>query len=207
MDKTAKFWDRLATRYSNQPVPDEAIYQKKLKITQEYLRPDMNVLEFGCGTGSTAVVHAAHVSHLQAIDMSSKMLDIAQSKAEDLKLDNITFQHATIDEFEAPDESFDVVLGLSVLHLLEDKESAMKKSFQLLKPGGVFVSSTACLADGLGFLKYIAPVGRFFGLLPIVKVFTAKDMKASVTAAGFEIEQEWEPGKNKGVFIVGRKGG
>lgn len=206
MDKTAKFWDRLATRYSNQPVPDEAIYQKKLKITQEYLRPDMNVLEFGCGTGSTAVVHAAHVSHLQAIDMSSKMLDIAQSKAEDLKLDNITFQHATIDEFEAPDESFDVVLGLSVLHLLEDKESAMKKSFQLLKPGGVFVSSTACLADGLGFLKYIAPVGRFFGLLPIVKVFTAKDMKASVTAAGFEIEQEWEPGKNKGVFIVGRKG-
>lgn len=206
MDKTAKFWDRLATRYSNQPVSDEAIYQKKLKITQEYLRPDMNVLEFGCGTGSTAVVHAAHVSHLQAIDMSSKMLDIAQSKAEDLKLDNITFQHATIDEFEAPDESFDVVLGLSVLHLLEDKESAMKKSFQLLKPGGVFVSSTACLADGLGFLKYIAPVGRFFGLLPIVKVFTAKDMKASVTAAGFEIEQEWEPGKNKGVFIVGRKG-
>lgn len=63
MDRSEKFWDKIATRYSKKPVADEAAYQKKLQITQEYFRPDMEVLEIGCGTGSTAITHAPHVKH------------------------------------------------------------------------------------------------------------------------------------------------
>jgi cyclopropane fatty-acyl-phospholipid synthase-like methyltransferase len=37
---------------------------------------DMEVLEFGCGTGSTAIVHAPHVKELRAIDISEKMIGI-----------------------------------------------------------------------------------------------------------------------------------
>ena len=46
MDKTAKFWDRVAKRYSKQPIADEASYQKKLQLTREYLKSDMEVAEF-----------------------------------------------------------------------------------------------------------------------------------------------------------------
>ena len=70
--RRAKFWDRIAERYARTPVADETSYKKKLQITQDYLRPGMEVLEFGCGTGSTALIHAPYVKHIHAIDISSK---------------------------------------------------------------------------------------------------------------------------------------
>ena len=48
MDYSIKFWDRIAKRYAKKPVADEVTYQQKLAITQQYLRRDMKVLEFGC---------------------------------------------------------------------------------------------------------------------------------------------------------------
>ena len=78
---SARFWNIMAKRYSKSPVPDEAAYQKKLQVTRKYFRPDMKVFEFGCGTGSTAIVHAPYVKHIQAIDVSSKMVEIAEAKA------------------------------------------------------------------------------------------------------------------------------
>ena len=66
MNRESKFWDKIADRYSKSPVADEESYQRKLQVTREYLRPDMKVLEFGCGTGSTAITHAPFVNHIQA---------------------------------------------------------------------------------------------------------------------------------------------
>ena len=45
MNYSVKFWDKIAERYSKQPIADEAAYQKKLKVTQEYFKPEMEVLE------------------------------------------------------------------------------------------------------------------------------------------------------------------
>ena len=36
----------------------------------------MRIVEFGCGTGTTAVHHTPHVQHIDAIDISAKMLEI-----------------------------------------------------------------------------------------------------------------------------------
>ena len=61
------------------------------------------------------------------------------------------------------------MLGLSILHLLEDKEEVIAKGYKMLKPGGVFITSTVCLGDTMKIFKVIAPIGKFFGLLPILK--------------------------------------
>src|SRR5206468_2653218 len=139
------FWDNIAERYSKQPIADEAAYQKKLQVTREYFRPDMEVLEIGCGTGSTAIVHAPYVKHIRAIDFSSKMVDIAQAKARVRNINNVTFERATIDELGGPERTLDAVLALSVLHLLGNKEEVIAKVHKMLKPGGIFVTSTACI--------------------------------------------------------------
>ena len=207
MDQSAKFWDKIAERYSKKPVADEAAYQKKLKITREYFRPDMEVLEFGCGTGSTAIAHAPFVKHIQAIDISSKMIEIARVKSETEKIKNVTFARSAMDEFRSADETLDAVLGLSILHLLENKEEVIAKVYRMLKPGGIFVTSTACLGDTMKFFKFIAPIGRFFGLIPLVKVFTRKELEHSLTHAGFKLDYQWQPGKGKAVFIVAKKAG
>jgi len=205
MPQSAKFWDRIAERYSRKPVADEATYEKKLKVTREYFRPDMEVLEFGCGTGSTAIAHAPYVKHIHATDISSKMIDIAQRRAAAEKVGNVTFETLTIEELDVPDQSLHAVLGMSILHLLEDKEEAIAKVYTMLRPGGVFVTSTACLGDTMRWFKFIGPIGHFFGLIPMVKVFTVEELVDSLTSAGFDIEHRWQPGKGKAVFIVARK--
>ena len=99
MAASAKFWDRIANRYAKSPIADETAYQHKLKVTRQYFRDDMEVMELGCGTGSTAILHAPYVKHIQAVDISSKMLAIAQSKADQQQIENIDFQQAAIDGF------------------------------------------------------------------------------------------------------------
>ena len=204
-DGSEKFWDRLAERYSKRPIADEAAYQKKLQITREHFRPDSEVLEIGCGTGSTAILHAPHVKHIRAIDISSKMIEIAQGKADAQNIENVTFERSTIDELSVPDRSVDAVLGMSILHLLENKEEVIARVYKMLKPGGVFVTSTACIGDDMKFFKVIAPVGKFLRLMPVVKVFTQQDLADSITDAGFEIDYQWKPSKGAAVFIVAKK--
>ena len=205
MDRSTKFWDRIAVRYSKKPVADEAAYQKKLQVTREYFQPNMKVLELGCGTGSTAIAHAPYVKHIHAIDISSKMVEIAQGKAEAEKIPNVTFERLTIDEFSAPDRALDAVLALSILHLLENKEEVVAKVHRMLKPGGIFVTSTACIGDTMKYIKWVAPIGKFLGLMPLVRVFTKKELEDSLIDASFQIDYQWQPGKNKAVFIVAKK--
>ena len=205
MAQSVRFWDRHAEGYAKRPVADEAAYQKKLQVTRDYFRPDMEVLEFGCGTGSTAITHAPHVKHILAIDISSKMIEIARRKADAQQVDNVTFRQSTIDDFQAPGGSFDAVLGLSILHLLADKDAVIANVRDMLKPGGIFVSSTACLGDTMKFFKYIGPIGAFLGVIPMVQVFTRRELEDSLTGAGFALDHQWQPGKGKAVFIVAKK--
>jgi ubiquinone/menaquinone biosynthesis C-methylase UbiE len=187
MRHPSRFWDKVAARYARQPVADEESYRKKLQVTREYLRPDMEVLEFGCGTGSTAIAHGPYVKHILAIDVSSKMLEIAQGKAVAQGIENLTFRRSDIDALTVPDETLDAVMGHSILHLVDDKDAVIAKVHKMLKPGGIFVSSTACLGDSQGYL------------------FTGKELRDGMVSAGFEIGYEWHPGKSKAVFIIAKK--
>jgi ubiquinone/menaquinone biosynthesis C-methylase UbiE len=205
MSRPAKFWDRIAERYAKRPIADEAAYERKLEITRKYLRSDMHVLEFGCGTGSTAILHAPHVERIHAIDISAKMLDIARRRADEAGVGNVNFEQLTLEQLGAADQSFDAVLALSVLHLVDDRDAAMVEVHRLLKPGGVFISSTACIGDMAKIFGLILPVGAFLGAIPQVKVFTRNELEASLSDAGFEIDHAWQPGKGKAVFIVAKK--
>ena len=97
------------------------------------------------------------------------------------------------------------VLGLSILHLLDNPEAVIAKVWRMLKPGGVFVTSTACLGDTMAWFKYVVPVGMFLGLMPFVKIMTVQHLRDALTSAGFAIDHEWQPGKDPVVFIVAKK--
>ena len=204
MKTPQEFWDKIAPRYARSPIRDEKSYQKKLTVTQEYFRPDWSVLEFGCGTGSTAIVHAPHVKHILATDISEKMLDIAKGKAKDAGIENISFQQGSLDSLALEAESFDAVLGLNILHLLDDVEAAIARVHGLLKPGGVFVSSTALIGEFGLFWRVLIPVMQFTGFAPYVGRFTRHELVSMLTNAGFGVDYEWQPGKES-IFIVARK--
>ena len=136
----------------------------------------MEVLEFGCGTGSTAITHAPSVKHIQAIDIFVKNDRDRPSQSGRRQRQEHSLQATGHHEYSAPDQTFDAVLALSILHLLGDTEEVISKVHKMLKPGGVFVTRTVCIGDTkMKFLKFVAPIARFFGLMPIVKVFTEKE--------------------------------
>ncbi len=204
MTPSPRFWNWIAKRYARQPIADENAYRHKLDVTQSLLRPEMQVLEFGCGTGSTALIHAPHVAHIDAIDFSEKMIEIAKGRATTQRVENVTFRTATIEGWQATDHSYDVILGLSILHLLEDKETVLTKVHRLLKPGGVFVSSTICMAEMNGIMKWLLPIGNALGILPLVCSFSANELMESMQQSGFSIESNWRPKPDRSVFIVAK---
>lgn len=203
--KEAKFWDKSADRYSKAPVRDEETYQKKLEITRSHFTSESEVFEFGCGTGSTAIAHSPYVKHIDAIDISSKMLEIAQRKADAASVGNISFKQSTLEDFESPTEAYDVAMAHSILHLIENAGAASKRLFELLKPGGVFVSSTFCLGDANPIWRVVLPIPRLLRLIPYVKILKRADLEKYITSAGFEIVYQSEQDKQKAVFIVARK--
>lgn len=206
MTSPSIFWDRIAARYAKAPIADEAAYRQKLAITRGYLRPEMDVLEFGCGTGSTALLHAPHVKHILATDISARMIAIAREKAAAQQVKNVTFEQTDLDALDGQGRAFDAVLGLNILHLVPDRDAAIRKVHGLLKPGGAFITSTACLNDtALWPLKFVAPLGRLLTLLPLVRFFSVQELERSLTAAGFRIDHRWLPGRNKALFIVATK--
>ena len=205
MVEASRFWDRMADRYVADPIKDVPAYERKLEITRSYLRPDMELLEVGCGSGATARLHAPYVKHVVATDFSARMIEIAKAKTAEEGITNITFEKADLTQLDKSRDSFDMVLALSVLHLLEDRDAAIRRVHRLVKPGGYFVSSTPCLGDGMSFFKFVAPAGRALGLLPILNVMTRAELVESLERAGFKIAHNWHPAAGKAVFIVAQK--
>ena len=207
MSKSDKFWDSKAEAYAKSNISDEKTYQRKLAETQVFLTPDMRIVEFGCGTGATAVQHAPHVQHIDAIDISEKMIEIGRRRASEANVDNITFSQGTLAEFNADTASVDAVLGLNVIHLIPNREEVIVEVARILKPGGIFVSSTGCLGNSyLRFIKLLVPLGKLLGIMPDVFIMTESELAQEIRNAGFTIETQWHHGsKGIGVFIIARR--
>ena len=202
----AAFWNATAAKYFRTPISDEAAYQRKLDITRRYLGAEDRLLEVGCGTGGTAIAHAPHVREILATDVSERMIEFAWSRLEDARVQNVSFEVASLEELTA-DKPFDVILAMSLLHLVRDRQAGLARIRSLLKPGGYFVSSTACIADRMGYMRPILPVMRLFGAAPWVAVFKEDELRADIEAAGFEIVERFRAEKAMAVFFVARRSG
>jgi len=205
MGQAQRWWDKIAEKYSNQPIADVESWEFKLSKIRETLTSDTRLVEFGCGTGGTARRLADAAGSILATDLSGEMLAIAETRGAEAAIDNISYQRADFVDLDAPEGSFDVVLGMSILHLLEDRQAAMAKAMKLLRPGGLFITSTACLLDGYWFMVPILPIGQFFGAFPPVKAFGTRTLKQEIVEAGFEITYDWRPKPGAALFVIARK--
>ena len=198
---SAFFWNAFAGRYSRSAIANPAAYETKLEATRALLTPASVVLEIGCGTGSTALIHAPHVSRIKAVDTSRRMIEIATEKANTEGVTNVSFEVGTVTDVQ--DGPYDVVLALNVLHLMPDLREALQRCHDLLKPGGVLVASTACITGG--WEKWVLPIPGALGLLPSLKFFDDAELLAAHKEAGFEVESCTFPGSPLGAFTIARR--
>ena len=134
-----------------------------------------------------------------------EMLAIGQRKAQQAGIDNVKFIQSSVEEFTA-DGSYDMVLALNLLHLLPDRTAALAKIHRLLKPGGLFISSTVCLADSMWYLRPVIPVLQWIGKAPYVSFVGTSDVLDEMAAAGFEEQEHWtHGGRANSLFLIASK--
>jgi 2-polyprenyl-3-methyl-5-hydroxy-6-metoxy-1,4-benzoquinol methylase len=97
------------------------------------------VLDIGCGSGVDAFIAAKLVGpsgKVLGIDMTTEMIQKANSNKELMASDNISFQVASIKDIADMDEGFDVIISNGVFNLIPNKDEALQTAYGLLKPGG-----------------------------------------------------------------------
>lgn len=204
----ARFWDRTARQYAAGPISDMAGYERTLERTRHYLRGDEAAIEFGCGTGTTALRLAPSLGRIVGTDISGGMIAIARERAAAETRANASFEIATPDAAPWPDASFDVALGFNLLHLVADREAAWRGIHRLLKPGGLFISKTPCLKEMNLAVRMAVPVMQLLGKAPYVASLSVAALEREMAAAGFEvIERAYHAsrGRDARPFLVARK--
>ena len=201
-----KFWDKTAKKYSKSPIKNMEAYNQTLDRVREHLKATDNVLELGCGTGSTALILAEHVDHITASDISGNMVDIGREKAAESGIVNISFARSSVPGEVLDTGPFDAVLGFNLLHLVEDMPGAVQGIHKALKPGGLFISKTPCISEKSFIFPILLPVMRFFGFAPFVRCWKVAPFEAVIEGAGFEIIERGDyPPTMPSRFLVARK--
>ncbi len=101
------------------------------------------LLELGCAQGYRSRQLALQGGRITAIDISGVVIDRAREAAAAEGLD-IECRVMNAEQLDFPDDSFDIVYGMSILHHL-DIERVYREIARVLKPGGF-----ACFLEPLG---------------------------------------------------------
>ncbi|MDO9617483.1 MAG: class I SAM-dependent methyltransferase [Pseudomonas sp.] len=205
----ARFWNRIARKYASDPIADLAGYERTLQRVQALLSTENEVLEIGCGTGSTALRLAPATRRLVATDVAEQMIAIACAKLASQPMPQLHFKVADADAPAAEQGAYDAVLAFNLLHLVTDLPQALSSAINALKPGGLLISKTPCLNEMNPLIpKLVLPLLRAIGKAPPVLCFDARQLQAAMTAQGLQIlavERHGSKGKDWRVFIVARK--
>ena len=207
MTKPEKFWDRSASGYDASEPSSDPTHIKTVENTKKYLNVGDVVLDYGCATGTVAIEIADNVKEVHGIDISSKMIEAAKRKVSERKSAKIDFAQSTIFDERLKKESFDVILAFNILHLLEDTQKVMQRINELLKPGGLIISSTACMgenrASSISILLFLV---MKIGLVPDMRFFKISELEDSIANGNFQIvETESLTHNPTSCFIVAKK--
>ena len=136
MNTNAEFWDKISIKYSKKSVPSQDIYKEKLVRTQKLFNQESVVMEFGCGTGTTSLIHSSYVKNIVAYDYSRGMINIANQKKREQNVNNVSFEVRSVEDIPFQTEAYDVIMAHSVLHLTQNNEQILENVYRALKPGG-----------------------------------------------------------------------
>jgi ubiquinone/menaquinone biosynthesis C-methylase UbiE/NAD-dependent dihydropyrimidine dehydrogenase PreA subunit len=121
-------------------------HSKKIKkqIIQNFVKPGMEILDIGCGTGSLIIDAAKVDARITGVDISEGMLAVAQKRITNNGLEErITLYNAGAVEIDSlfEENSFDLITSTLVFSELysEERSLALYQINKLLKPDGTFV--------------------------------------------------------------------
>jgi ubiquinone/menaquinone biosynthesis C-methylase UbiE len=192
MNKAQIFWDKQAKRFDNNQKQFEPATLEIIARTKEYLNANDNVLDFGCASGNITLELSDRVNHIHGLDFSAEMISEATKKKNKVNVKNVSFSQGTIFNDNLEKASFEKIIAFSIIHLLEDSEKVIQRIHELLKPGGLLISETACFKDKMDFKNKLVFTTygfmRRLGLFPLhLNMFKTSDVEYLLKKQNFNI--------------------
>lgn len=186
-----KHWSRIAGDF------EKRVYyvagKQNIKAIQTTLAAQGltgQVLELGCGNGTYSTALAQKAGRLQVTDVSDQMVSVCKNRLKHLS--NVEVEKQNCFALSYPDESFDSVVMVNLVHVIPEPEKAIRESRRVLKRNGelVVISFTT---DGMGIFDKVGMTYRYlraFGKPPAgSQKLTVNKTAAMLESQGFKIEE------------------
>jgi len=141
-DKEAASWDENPARVKLAKDIAHAI------STQIALTNDMDIMDFGCGTGLLTIELLPLVRSITGVDSSQGMLDIFNMKIAKLQLNKVSIVLLDLDKGDTLAGHYDLVLSNMTLHHIKEIEPLFAQFYKIITPGGCLCIADLDLDDG-----------------------------------------------------------
>lgn len=226
LKKTAEDYNLIADQFSS----SRYSIWPELNIFGKYIKEGEKVLDLGCGNGRLLDLFKDKKIDYIGIDNSEKLIEIAKKKCPDAK-----FQVADALNLSFPDNYFDKIFSIAVLHHIPSEEfrlQSLKEAKRVLKPGGLliltvwnlwqrktawklFLKHTLLQLIGkskLDFKDIFYPWKSQDGVILIQRyfhLFTKNGLERLIKKSGFKIKEveifKREETKNYNIYIIAEK--
>ncbi len=149
-------------------------------IATGIIRRDMNVMDFGCGTGLLTLELQPLVRSIVGVDSSAGMLEVFQQKISTQKLNNVHVRLIDIEEGGVLEGVYDLIVSSMTMHHIQDIKALIDQFKRVTSANGYL-----CLAD------LDSDDGQFHQDNPGVRHsgFDRETMRQILEEAGFEVTE------------------
>ncbi len=149
-DATANHFDRSAANWDAAPQRAELANAVGEAIMQ-LVRPtrEMDVLDYGCGTGLVGVFLLPHVRSVVGADSSPAMLQVLDDKIRANGLRHIRTEKLDLERDPVHDSRYHLIVSSMVTHHVADVDSLLAAFRRMLHPGGFLAIADLDVEPGL----------------------------------------------------------
>lgn len=224
LEKTQKDYNLIALEYAR----TRAFLSEDIKELADYALSGEKILDSGCGNGRLFKVLKEKNVQYYGIDFSEKLIELAKKE-----FPEGNFQVGNALKLPFPDQFFDKVYSISVLHHLPSRDfriQYLKEAKRVLKPGGTLIlrvwdfwkrKKGLVLLLKYTFLKLIrkSKLDFFDIFLPwrnpkgeilverYFHCFTKRELEKLVAQVDFKIKKSWRGGKDPrtNIYLIAEK--
>ena len=221
LKKTKEDYDLIAEDFSR---TREKTWEEVEFLFKDYLTKGDKILDLGCGNGRYYRAAKETGADYIGVDNSDKLIKLAQGK-----YPGVEFQTADAFNLPFPDNYFDKVYSIAVLHHIPSKEfrsQFLQESKRVLKQGGlliltvwkfynkkeIFLSFKYTILKLLGkskldFKDILEPWGKT--LERYYHWFSKRELKNLVKREGFKIKEidiiKQKKGRRRNIYLIAEK--
>ena len=130
-----------------------------------FTRGDERVLDVGCGTGLYYPVFAPRVGSIVGIDISPEMLEAGKGMLVSKGIRNVEMSLGSAEDPGPLDGPFDIVIGMDLLHHVEDVSRMVSAIHPILTPHGRLALLEPNIWNPLMFAAHLIPREERLALL------------------------------------------